>query len=134
MERHSSNARTQEREHMTTLTHRRSSNNLPDGMRQFAESGNAHYGDHCWTLKTQLPEVPEWLVEFAAEYFETTLEEAETQVNPSRIVSDAGAWDVPEFVCALWEEFEPTGFRTNDGAIVLDLHSVELEYSQDDDE
>lgn len=115
------------------LTHRRHNSELTDkNVRLFAEGDNTSYGDHVWTLVTELPEVDQELIEFAAEWYETDLEEAELLVNPERIISSAGAWDDAEFVSHVWMRFEKDGYRTNDGAVVLNIHDVELTYHFDD--
>lgn len=94
---------------------------------------NAHYGEHVWTLKTELPPVPQTVIEFAAEFFGVDQTEAEELVNPEDIVDSAGAWDDSQFVSEVYQFCgEPTGFRTPDGAVVLDRENVELEYTLED--
>lgn len=118
------------------LQHRRQEDQLLYGyVVQFAEEGkNDHYGPHVWTLKTELPEIPDSLVDFTADYFELDPEAAREYVDPDKIVESAGAWDVPEFVSAVWEAFGDPGYKTWDGAVVLDPEAVELEYWYDDPE
>ena len=118
------------------LTHRRTSKESlaeRDSYILFCDDdGNSHYGDHCWTLKTDLPEVTRDIIEFAAEFFGCSIEEAEKGLNPENIVNTADMWDDEQFVCEVWQfHGEPTGFKTPDGAVVLDIHGVELEYSYD---
>jgi len=117
------------------LTHRRHSPRLSDYVVLFTddEERNQHYGDHVWTLNTDLPEVPDYIIEFAADYYDVDLKEAEELVDPPNIVDSAGAWDDPEFVYAVWEQFEEPGYRTYDGAVVLDKEAVQLEYRYDED-
>jgi len=117
------------------LTHRRSSKNMNTRhVMLFCDSDrNDHYGDHVWTLKTDLPLVPESVIKFACEFFGVDQTEAEDLVNPEDIVDSAGAWDDAQFVSEVFQFCgEPTGFRTPDGAVVLDRENVELEYTLDD--
>lgn len=112
-----------------TLTHRRHTPELNEKhVMLFCDSEkNAHYGDHVWTLGTDLPEVDERTVEFCAEFFGVDLEDAREALNPADIVESAGAWDDPQFVSNLWHfGGEPVGFRTPDGAVVLDRESVKI--------
>ena len=98
----------------------------------FAEEGNDHYGDIYYELKTKLPEVSDELVAFAAEYYSVDEDEARELVDPSDIVDTAGAWDDVQFVSDLWQAMEAGevkgsgGFRTQDGAVVIDIDAVEL--------
>jgi hypothetical protein len=93
-----------------------------------------HYGEHVWTLHTDLPTVPQAVIDFAAEYYMCSEQSAEQLVNPDDIVCDAGAWDDPQFVSDLWQAMEfgqiemVPGYRTEDGAVVLDRENVKLEY------
>jgi len=112
-----------------TLTHRRTSKTETKHVMLFAERGNEHYGRHVWTLATELPEVSEAVIEFAAEYYNIGHDEAAALVNPRNIVTSAGAWDDAQFVSDVWQRFECVGFRTPDGAVVLDRESVSLAYS-----
>ena len=121
------------------LTHRRTRKDIDTGyVLLFAERGNEHYGDHVWTLATPLPKVPKDVIKFAAAYYELSLAEAADLVNPEKIVSTAGAWDDPQFVSELWQAMEygsvspSPGYRTEDGAIVLDRTEVELIYHFDE--
>jgi hypothetical protein len=99
----------------------------------FAESGNEQYGQHVWTLKTDLPHIcdAQHVIDFAAEYYGVNAERAEELVNPSNIVNTAGAWDDEQFVSDLWQCFECVGFATADGAVVLDKMAVNLVYSHE---
>ncbi len=112
-----------------TLTHRR---HTPDLNNQhvmlFCDSdNNDHYGDHVWTLRTNLPDVDDRAIEFCSEFFGVDLNEASNLLNPTDIVDSAGAWDDPQFVSELWHFCgEPIGFRTPDGAVVLDRESVKI--------
>ena len=93
---------------------------------------NAHYGGHVWTLKTELPPVPQAVIAYAAEFFDVDQAEAEELVNPLDIVDSAGAWDDAQFVSDVFQFCgEPVGFRTPDGAVVLDRENVELDYQVD---
>jgi len=98
----------------------------------FAEEGNDHYGDFYFELTTELPAITDELVAFAAGYYEIDAEEARDLVDPSDIVDSAGAWDDVQFVSDLWQAMESgalvasAGYRTYDGAVVLDLDAVEL--------
>jgi hypothetical protein len=90
---------------------------------------NTHYGNHCWVLKTELPEVTKEVIEFAANFFNCSIEEAKSGLNPEDIVNSAEMWDDQQFVSELYYTVgEFVGFRTPDGAVVLDIHSVILEY------
>lgn len=116
------------------LTHRRRTKKLNHGhVIQFTdrEEENDHYGPHVWVLKTTLPDITFAVVEFCSEYYDIDYDIAEAHVNPPRIVDSAGAWDDHQFVSDLWQALEPVGFRTNDGAVVLDAMQVKLEYFYD---
>ena len=116
---------------MATLTHRRHNSSLTNNVILFAESGNEHYGDNVWTLATDLPSAAEdvELLAFASEFYGVDADEALNLVNPSDIVDSAGAWDDPQFVSECWERFCKAGYRTYDGAVVLDKINVELAFS-----
>ena len=126
---------------MINLTHRRHEASLNNGFAiLFCDNDeNAHYGDHVWTLNSDLPLASdsEQLVSFTADYYSVSVDEAAELVNPSRIVDTAGAWDDQDFVSELWQAMEQgqlkevAGYRTNDGAVVIDLAAVELTYSQE---
>jgi len=127
------------------LTHRRHDSKTPIDTNHvvlFAEDGNEGYGDHGWELMTELQAVEERqdVITFAAEFYGVDEDEALELVNPDNIVDSAGAWDDPGFVSDLWQAMESgsvseaAGFRTWDGAVVLDAHSVELRYFEDEDE
>ena len=115
------------------LTHRRHSARLSTNVVLFAEGGNEQYGQHVWTLATELPMASEdvELIAFAAEFYAVDIVEAAELVNPIDIVDSAGAWDDAQFVSECWQRFERTGYRTYDGAVVLDNTAVELIYSVD---
>lgn len=117
------------------LTHRRQSKNIDTGyVLLFAEGGNEHYGNHVWALEEDLPSVTNDVVLFAEAFYNIDREEAESLVNPSNIVDSAGAWDDPTFVSDLWQAMESglieesPGFKTWDGAVVLDRFEVKLRY------
>ncbi len=114
------------------LTHRRNNSNLSDFALLFAEGeNNEHYGDHVWTLETELPEVDDAVVAFAADFYQVDLDEAEDLVKPQDIVDTAGAWDDREFCYHCWEKFGVAGYRTPDGAVVLDQLEVKMSYHHD---
>ena len=98
----------------------------------FAENGNEHYGDVCYQLGTDLPKVSDEIIAFAANYYAVDAEEATELVDPANIVDTAGAWDDTQFVSDLWQEMESgkisesAGYRTQDGAVVIDRYGVEL--------
>lgn len=127
------------------LTHRRTTSSHPKSTGYvvlFAEDPqkNEHYGEHVWVLKTKLPKVSKDVIEFASEFYGVSKNEAEELVNPDDIVDSAGAWDDASFVSDLWQEMEngkikeTVGFRTYDGAVVIDPHSVKMDYYHDVDE
>jgi len=119
---------------ITKLTHRRQSQDLNDlHVMLFTEDEKNHaYGDHVWTLKTELPEVSEDVIEYAAEFFGIDIEEARELCNPENIVGSAGAWDEPQFVSEVYQFCgEPTGFRTPDGAVILDRENAEISYRKE---
>jgi hypothetical protein len=122
-----------------TLTHRRHSDSLNEQhVMLFADVSeddqrNASYGEHVWTLVTELPAVPDHVVAYVAEYYECSIAEARELVDPENIVSTAGAWDNDELVYEIWAAFEESGYRTQDGAVVLDKTAVELTYHLDDE-
>jgi len=117
----------------TTLTHRRHTAELTEGnVILFCDSDrNASYGEHVWTLKTELPEVTDEVVEYAVEFFGVEFDEAKELCNPENIVSTAGAWDDEQFCSEVVSFFAPVGFSTPDGAVVFDRSEVEIEYSID---
>jgi len=126
----------------TTLTHRRSTSQLSkQDVILFAEDNgsNSHYGSHVWTLATELPTISQELIVWAAEYFSVDADEAEELVNPSNIVDTAGAWDDRQFVSDLWQAMEAgeivtvAGYRTQDGAVVIDREAVDMVYSVEAD-
>ena len=118
------------------LTHRRTSRDIKHSyVIQFCDSdNNAHYGKHVWVLETELPCVTKELIMWAATYYDISAEEAEMLVSPENIVITAGAWDDSQFVSDLWQAMEAgdveqaAGYRTTDGAVVLDRGSVEMTY------
>jgi len=117
--------RTTHRRHRGTIGHA--------AVVQFAsDDSNSHYGPHVWTLVTELPmawQVP-GLVSFAAKFYNVDEEIAEDLVNPRDIVENAKAWDDLDFVCAVVEALpEFIGCSTCTGAVVVDLHEVDLVYS-----
>jgi len=120
---------------MNALTHRRQTDKLAnDRVILFAEGDdNDGYGEHIWQLITDLPGVTDELIKWAAIYYDVGAEEAEELVNPARIVGSAGAWDDDQFVSDLWQAMEYSeietvaGYRTNDGAVVIDREGVEIE-------
>lgn len=112
------------------LTHRRQDPDLINHVVLFSDSNsNSHYGNHVWTLKSELPEVTEEIIHYAAEFFGIDFEEAAEFCNPADIVDSAGAWDDARFVSEVYSFCgEPVGFITPDGAVVLDRYAVVLEY------
>jgi len=98
----------------------------------FAEEGNEHYGDIYYELNTNLPQVTEELVAYTAKYYDIDTEEARELVDLSDIVDTAGAWDDVQFVSDVWQAMEcgdlkdSAGYRTQDGAVVLDREGVNL--------
>lgn len=124
-----------------TLTHRRTDDRIPEGwVILFAEEGNEHYGNHVWELRTELPSITSELIEWTADYYDIDDEESKNLLDPNDIVNDAGAWDDPQFVSDLWQAMEygeleeQPGFRTTDGAAVIDRESVDLRYHLDSEE
>lgn len=123
------------------ITHRRNSEKLSDYVMLFAETDsdgfdrNTSYGNHRWELKSELPEVDETVIEFAIEFFGMEREEAEELCNPADIIDTAGVWDSPEFVMEFCNANpNAIGYRTQDGAVVLNRDEVELEYTYDPEE
>ena len=116
------------------LTHRRSTDAIPDGDVILFGDGmkNDHYGDYEWELRSKLEPVPKEVVEWAAEFYGVTTDEAQSLVDPEDIVNSAGAWDDREFVSAIWQEMEVgslaqvAGYATQDGAVVLDRTAVNM--------
>lgn len=120
----------------TKLTHRRHDDQLSitqDVILFADDDSNDNYGQHIWVLVTNLPAVTEDLILFAAEYYGCERDEAENLVNPKNIVCSAGAWDDRQFVSDLWQAMEcgdiseQPGFRTHNGAVVIDRASVVIE-------
>jgi len=123
------------------LTHRRKTSIHPKDTGYvvlFAESGNEFYGNHVWVLRKRLPSIPKKVTKFCADFYDTSMSEAENLVDPPDIVDTAGAWDDPDFVTEFWNAMErgfikeTPGYETQDGAVLLDPHSVKLEYYYDD--
>ena len=114
------------------LTHRRHKPELPDHQILFYEHGpteeadNSQYGRYVWILNQELPEVPTKVVRLAQEFFDIPRDEAEEWVNPPDIVDSAGAWDSIDFCYEVWNLWEPVGYRTEDGAVVLDWRGADL--------
>jgi hypothetical protein len=89
---------------------------------------NIHYGKHNFLLKsTDLPEVPDWVKEWASDHPVWGKWYSEESINPKDIVESAGAWDDENFVSQLWSDNENKfldegiyGFKTPDGAVVFD--------------
>lgn len=110
------------------LTHRRKTANLNEGhVILFCDNDkNWSYGDHVWELRSALPAVTAEVIAFAADYYGISEAEADGLCNPVDIVDSAGAWDDAQFVSDLYQALEPVGFRTPDGAVVLDRHSVDI--------
>lgn len=117
---------------MTDLTHRRNSKTLRNGHILFVEHGtqcegpNAGYGEWVWVLNTDLPTVPQEVVDLAADFFDLDEDEAARWVNPENIVDSADAWDNEEFVSLVWETFYAVGYRLPDGAVILDHTDVDF--------
>jgi len=117
-----------------SLTHRRQENELANYVILFCDSGrNIGYGEHCWTLKTILPAIPVYVIALAASHYNVDMTEAAELVNPDNIVNSAGAWDDPQFVSECWERFGEPGYRTEDGAVVLDRWAVKMTYQYEED-
>lgn len=128
------------------LTHRRNEEKLSDGwVILFCETNrNDGYGPHRWTLTdaldAKLPRSSECedLINFTMEFYGIDRETAENEVDPDDIVSTAMAWDDASFVSELWQAMEAgtikkvPGYRTYDGAAVLDRESVEMVKDYDD--
>lgn len=119
------------------LTHRRGTKVPPKTTGYavlFSKRDNEHYGDHIWVLKTKLPSIPKEVIKFCKDFYQISISEAEDLLDPEEIVEHAGAWDDPDFVTALWEAMEQgdlkysPGYRTWDGAVVIDPFSVKLKY------
>lgn len=125
-------------------THRRASAKLSQNdVILFSDDNdrNRHYGNHVWELAQDLPEVPDEVIDFASEYYGIEVDEARELVDPEDIVNSAGAWDDRQFVSDLWQAYEdgqiqiePIGFKTQDGAVVVDRGSVQMDYSLDSDD
>lgn len=116
------------------LTHRRHSAEInTQHVMLFCNSDrNDGYGSHVWTLKTDLPEVSDEIIAHAAGFFGIEIDEARELCNPENIVETAGAWDDARFVSEVYHLCgEPIGFRTPDGAVVLDRDAVEITYAEE---
>lgn len=110
---------------MATLTHRRHTALLTNNVALMAEGdANSSYGAYVWTVdEADLAEIPQALIDFAAAHYGIDAAEAESLVDPANIVVSAGAWDDPDFVeawCATYAHWDVAGYRTQDGAVVLD--------------
>jgi hypothetical protein len=133
---------------MSILTHRRSTSEHPSTTGHvvlFAEADsvnddsapNANYGEFCWVLESELPEIDDAIVDFTMQFFGVNYDEAGDLINPENIVNSAGAWDDPQFVSELWQEMEygrvpkKAGFRTYDGCVVIDPESVKMTLKKD---
>jgi hypothetical protein len=58
------------------------------------------------------------MMEFGAEYFNLSLEDADRVMNPPDIVEGAGVWDDPQFVSEFWQRFENDLLRNGDALSV----------------
>lgn len=122
------------------LTHRRQSLDLSKSdVVLFAKDGdNYNYGNNAWVVTRELPPVGEDVVEFTMEFYDIGKDEAYALLNPTSIVSDAGAWDDRSFVGSLWAAMEggavneSPGFLLDDGAVVLDREGAGVKPSSDD--
>lgn len=110
------------------LTHRRNADRLNEGhVILFCDNDkNWSYGNHVWELRSALPEVTAEVIAFAADCYGISEAEADALCNPVDIVDSAGAWDDAQFVSDLYHALGPVGFRTPDGAVVLDRYSVDI--------
>lgn len=114
------------------MTHRRQTEHLREGHILFLEhepgeeAGNAHYGNFIWVLDSELPKIPQWVIDEAQDFFDINKSLANELCNPDNIVDSAGCWDNEQFVSDIWEIGEPIGFKTPDGAVILDWRSAGL--------
>jgi hypothetical protein len=121
------------------ITHKRHEKKLSNGfVILFADDeSNYGYGPHVWTLHTDLPYILDCddVISFAMEYYCTDRDHAEDDLNPDDIVDSARVWDDAQFVSELWQAMEygqvamRPGFRTYNGAVVLDRESAQMTYS-----
>jgi hypothetical protein len=70
-----------------------------------------------WKTKKTRP-LSDNMIEFGAEYFNLSREDAERIMNPPDIVEGAGAWDDPQFVSEFWQRFENDLLRNGDALSV----------------
>lgn len=100
-----------------------------------------NYGDNLYQVDTSglrdINEVKEDIAEAMNEAIEdgvfpdlegSTGEEIAELFNPPDIVDDAGAWDRPDIIAYLYDTtniLDGVGFKTQDGAIVLDESLIE---------
>ena len=104
--------------------HNQASENFSDGryIKQFSSIGDHRiegYGEHVFYSR-ELPAVPEWVKDIAEEMYGDR-----DAADPTDIVDSANAWDDIQFISNVWEYAEgngldATGFRTPDGAVILD--------------
>jgi len=108
------------------------------------KQNNLSYGPQEYLInELQLMEgIPDWMVDAYQEFIEwenaglrnveiMSREEAIENLAPPNIVAYAGAWDNPEWVSYLWENYENkldgfVGVETPDGAAVWDAYSASI--------
>jgi hypothetical protein len=88
---------------------------------------NSHYGKYVWVLHQRLPRVPKWVEDIAMEYYDVSRAQARKGLNPRDIVDSAEMWDNDGFASEVWSAREPNGFRTPDGAVVLNWRGLKIE-------
>jgi len=98
------------------------------------------YGKRLWRLdERHVVDVPDWVIDYTAEYYGAGREDILPRVVLDDIRSDAGVWDDPQFVSDLWLDHEDIlldmmdrgifGFRVGGGAVTFpseDIPAVRL--------
>ena len=88
------------------------------------------YGSTLYTLTSDhVDTIPQWLIDYTAQYYSVDIDTARDLVNPDNIVNDAGCWDDREYVHNLWADNEGIlmdmidhgiyGYKTDDGAVTF---------------
>ena len=75
------------------------------------------------------------IAKIAEEFYNTTPEDAESLINPSNIVTSAGAWDDVEFINHVYDNTtyfsRYDGIITTDGAVFFEINAQNLVETND---
>lgn len=91
-----------------------------------------HYGNICrvFAATDRTDKDHSEIIDIAAEFYNTTKDDAESLVNPAKIVESAGAWDDIEFINHVYDNTDYfnrfDGIVTNDGAVFFEVNEQNL--------